>query len=147
MERAVDDGMIIFNLAGLAAKAKTALARAFTKEGVDLTPEQWLVLVVLKEKKIVHQQVLADELGKDRHTISRIIQRLERKGLIDRKFSDLDARQFNVQLSVSGAGVVEKLEPVARDLLGGIVCGLEDCELVSIRTSLKLMEINIDKIC
>lgn len=138
-------GMIIFQMAGVAAKAKTALAREFARSGNDLTSEQWLVLVFLKKKEVVYQQVLADELGKDRHTISRIVHRLEKKGLLERMFGENDARHFNVRLSDLGREMADRLETVASRMLSEIVSGLGVKELESVDKVLKLMSANTDK--
>ncbi|MEM9261863.1 MAG: helix-turn-helix domain-containing protein, partial [Bacteroidota bacterium] len=60
---------------------KAMYQRAFREAGVDLTPEQWVVLDHLYSAKEVSQTDLANGTFKDAPTVSRIIDKLAQKGL------------------------------------------------------------------
>ncbi|MCG8372283.1 MAG: MarR family transcriptional regulator, partial [Balneolales bacterium] len=59
------------------------LINRFNKAGIDITPEQWVVLSKL-EKKNLSQADLAAESFKDKHTVSTIIDLLQKKGFVYR---------------------------------------------------------------
>lgn len=67
------------------------LARALKE--YDITPEQWTVLATLwSTGKPVNQSEIVQLTMKDKHTTSRIIQRLERDGWIQKKSDPKDGR-------------------------------------------------------
>ncbi|XXT25583.1 MarR family transcriptional regulator [Sorangium sp. So ce429] len=59
--------------------------RRFRAHGVEITPEQWMVLVRLWEQEGVTQMHLAERTFRDVPTMSRIVALMERDGLIERR--------------------------------------------------------------
>ncbi len=85
---------------------------AFKKLGLDITPEQWSVLDNLNLENGQSQKELAAKSFKDAPTISRIINVLERKELVERQQSKNDRRSFQIILTEKGKKVVEKAQPM-----------------------------------
>ncbi|MEG1502950.1 MarR family winged helix-turn-helix transcriptional regulator [Enterococcus sp. 22-H-5-01] len=85
-------------------KAMDAYARSF-----DLTGVQLSIIHMLSERKqqIVLQRDIEQEFNIQRSTATVILQRMEKKGLIQRKKADQDARQKQVMLT-STASAFEK---------------------------------------
>jgi DNA-binding MarR family transcriptional regulator len=77
------------------------LINRFKKANIDITPEQWVVLSQL-EKKTLSQVELASQSFKDKHTVSRIIDLLQKKGFVDRTQDPDDGRRFVISLTELG---------------------------------------------
>jgi len=81
-------------------------AQLFRRELIDalkeyrLTPEQWQILAALwTTSDELTQQEISNLTLKEKQTVSRIIQRLERDGWITKTISKDDARAFIVRLT------------------------------------------------
>jgi DNA-binding MarR family transcriptional regulator len=113
----------------LDTQMKAALQRAFQSKGFDLTPEQWGVLNRVWENEGIHQSILAERTGKDRHNITRILNLLEKKGLTKRVPDPDDRRRYNIYLSGAGRELKKKLPPIVIDLLQKCFKGLSQKDL------------------
>ena len=78
----------------------------------DLTDAQWKPLWMLKMGHAGTALELARELAMDAGAITRMLDRLEAKGLIQRVRSESDRRVVNVQLTPQGEAVVEHIPHV-----------------------------------
>ncbi len=88
--------------------------QAFNELGVDITPEQWVLLDNLYQNNGLSQTELAALSFKNTPTISRILDLLAKKGLIERQRFENDRRRFKIFLTPKGIETVEKsLEVVA----------------------------------
>lgn len=85
-------------------------------DDLGITYPQYLVLLVLWEKKEVTVGQLCEVLGLDTGTISPLVKRMEKKGLVTRNRLPSDER--TVLISLSGEGV--KLEEKARSIPRGL---------------------------
>ena len=90
---------------------KLDLVRRFKRVGVDLTPEQWVVLSKAADKDELSQTELANASFKDAPTVSRIIDLLCKKGYMSRSAVNGDRRKFNISLTESGNEVVKLALP------------------------------------
>lgn len=82
--------------------------------GIDLTVDQWVVIDHIKPSPGVMQNDLAFATAKDAPTITRILDLLVQKGLVERKMSPYDRRKFNVFLTKKG----EELHAEAFKIIG-----------------------------
>lgn len=81
-----------------------AVARyEFQDEACDVTIDQWIILCALWEKEGRSQTELSEKTYKDRATVTRMLDLLEKKGLIFRQQSSADRRIYEVFLT-PGAG-------------------------------------------
>ena len=83
-----------------------------SKEGIDITIDQWLVLKTLQEKPEITQQEIGAIVFKDDASVTRIIELLVTKGYIKRSFHAIDRRRFNLTITKAGAATIESLQPV-----------------------------------
>ncbi len=90
--------------------------RSFKKNGVDITTEQWVLLDSLNTKNGVAQNELANDSFKNAPTVSRIIDLLVKKGLIERKPSPTDRRSHLIYLTKKGRNIYAKALPVVEGL-------------------------------
>lgn len=113
----------------LDTQMKAALQRAFQSKGLDLTPEQWGLLNRLWETEGIHQSILAERTGKDRHNITRILNLLEKKGLTRRVPDPDDRRRYKIYLTEPGRELKRKLPPIVIELLEKCLEGLTQKDL------------------
>lgn len=94
------------------------LLNRFKKANLDLTPEQWVILSKL-EGKTKSQVELGSESFKDKHTVSRIIDLLQKKGFITREQDPDDGRRYLVTTTSLGKEITEQAKEhvyASRDL-------------------------------
>ncbi len=123
---------------------RNAMYRAFREHGVELTPEQWAVLVRLWERDGQSQSELSESTFRDRPTMSRMVDAMETAGLVSRRTSEGDARTRLVLLTKRGRALKPVLVPVVRRLVGRMVHGLDEADLVTTRTTLQRLFANLD---
>ena len=87
----------------------------FNKEldALDVTWPQWMVMNVLAHKLAETPAQVAENLGVDRSAITRLVDRLEKKGLVERLHDGLDRRSIRVILTRAGADIVQELDQSA----------------------------------
>ena len=66
----------------VSAAINRKLSRNFRQNGVDITPEQWTVLLFLWERDGVTQQELCNATFKDKPSMTRLIDNMERQHLV-----------------------------------------------------------------
>lgn len=82
----------------------------------DLTAAQWLPLWKLKLGAARTAQELARQMGVDAGSMTRLLDRLEAKGLIGRLRSATDRRVVNLVLTAAGEAVVEHVPQALADV-------------------------------
>ncbi|MFE6887239.1 MarR family winged helix-turn-helix transcriptional regulator [Streptomyces sp. NPDC057694] len=102
-----------------------------------LPPSQFRALTVIEGQKRVNQRTLGEALGSRPSSVSRLCDRLEAAGLVERVASPTSRREVDLRLSRRGAAVLEEfrtsrareLESVLRSMapaeLSTLVEGLE----------------------
>ncbi len=83
------------------------LINRFKKARINLTPEQWVLLNQL-EKSAMSQVDLAAESFKDKHTVSRILDLLQKKGFLSRTQDPDDGRRYLITLTDLGISELNK---------------------------------------
>ena len=101
-----------FILESTAKKIKLELQRKFIEIGVDITVDQWVVLLELHQHGTQNQVELCERCFKDAPTITRIIELLVKKDLITRESCKEDRRRFNISLNKRGKALIQKLLPL-----------------------------------
>jgi DNA-binding MarR family transcriptional regulator len=78
---------------------RTELQQAFSADGIDVTPEEWALLMVLAELHPLSVGKLADLTLRDRTTVTRLLDGMERKKLITKTSDESDRRRTLVRLT------------------------------------------------
>ncbi len=101
----------------------------------DLTHGRWLILLLLRRRKIAQAlpSELAKEQGVSRATISGLIKKLERQGLIMKKENLDDGRQSMVILTVAGLDLVHQILPNYYSLIDELMTPLNDADKVNLK--------------
>lgn len=99
-----------------ARRVKQYAQQRFKEMGFNVTVDQWLVMKHLHENQKLNQKELAELVFKDTPTLTRIIDLLCSKGLVERKVHAEDRRCFQVCLTETGRQKVEELKPQIKDV-------------------------------
>ncbi len=75
------------------------IAVMLKKEGVPLTPEQFMLIDLLWNLGEMTQQQLADQLQKDKNSVTQLVDALERKGFVERRRNPSDRRSNTLVLT------------------------------------------------
>ena len=96
----------------------TAIAIAETEDAADLTLAQWRALVVTVRHDGVRVGELAAHLGMSVPSASRLVRRIETRGLVIARRAENDRRATNVWLTADGRRLVEAVVGRRRALIG-----------------------------
>ena len=104
-----------------------ALRKAFDRRAVGLgvTRAQWKVLFRLERRPGLRQIELADMLDIEPITLSRIVDRLEEAGLVERKADPADRRAWRLHVTARARPLVEKLRAVADEMIAEAFAGID----------------------
>ena len=95
---------------------KLKYLQGFKEVGLDLTPEQWVMIDTLYFNNGISQTELANGSFKNAPTVSRIIDLLCKKGLTERQRFDNDRRRYKIFLTEKGKATFKKAHPVVKRL-------------------------------
>ncbi|MBQ9638655.1 MAG: MarR family transcriptional regulator [Bacteroidales bacterium] len=106
-------------------------------EPLGLTYPQYLVMMVLWERDNVSVSYIAQRLMLDTNTLTPILQRMERKGLVVRTIGKADGRQRIVSLTKIGNGLEKQASDVPRCMAEQLLsAGLDQAEAIGLVQSL-----------
>jgi DNA-binding MarR family transcriptional regulator len=128
--RTESPGFLIYRTS---TQMKVGLLRAFQAKGFNVTPEQWTVLSSLWEADGLNQTLLADKTLKDRHNITRILNLLEKGGLVRRRPDREDRRCQKVYLTGAGKALKPHLVRIATEFLQKAFAGMSEEDLNSMK--------------
>jgi DNA-binding MarR family transcriptional regulator len=96
-----------FNINRVAILFRRELIRCFKE--YEITPEQWQVLASLWEFKLLNQKQIIDLTLQDAPSVSKMIDRMKKNGLIQINRSTKDKRIKEIQLTKKGKAYQNEL--------------------------------------
>ena len=129
----------------ISAAINRKMYRSFRKENIDITPEQWTVLYYLWLKDGVNQQELCNATFKDKPSMTRLIDNLEKQGLVIRSASQSDRRINVITLTEKGKRLDEITQPIVTETKDAALKGLTDAEIETAQLLLNKVFNNIKK--
>lgn len=130
----------------LVNRVGTIIADQFGEEALaphGLSIAMWRVMAVLASTGGQRQIDLADLTSIDASTLSRIVSRLIRMGLVTRSRSANSNREVDVKLSAKGNALVARLIPMGLACEAAAVDGLSPKELTVLKHCLRRMFANM----
>lgn len=97
-------------------KIKQKLQRKFHSLNAGITVDQWVVLDSLHKDPGLSQYEIAERTYKDAPTVTRIIDLLCKKNLVERVMDESDRRRFNIFLTEDGHEKIQELLPIVIDM-------------------------------
>ncbi|MCE9679454.1 MarR family transcriptional regulator [Shewanella sp. AS1] len=106
------------HLTGLASRLfNRLLTTRFRQAGIEITAEQWGVILLLQNQGELSQNQICELLYLEKSSVSRSIASLENRGWIQRTRSDTDSRSKLVALTEQSLSVVETCAEIASSVL------------------------------
>ncbi len=131
----------------ITGKASTAIARRLQKNfkmaGIDVTIEQWSVLYHLWKLDGQSQQQLCDATYRDKPSITRLVDNLEKLGLVKRVASKDDRRINKIYLTKQAAELQEQTMDVANQTLNEALAGVTNGQIEIAKEVLQMVYDNL----
>ena len=108
---------------------KRELSSSIKSHNIDVTPEQWAILNRLNERTGLTQKEVARLTFKDNANITRMVDKLEKKGLVIRRPDENDRRSWNLAITKKGIEIRNLVEPLAVNILNKISKGISEKEM------------------
>lgn len=128
----------------LGRELRTALDRRL--EGHGITSQQAALLLLSRLLKEPSPMKMAARLGTDTAGMTRLLDRLENKGLIFRKISPDDRRSLVVVLGPRSQKILPRLIPAFRQVNTGLLDGFDEHELKALHLMLHRLLKNARKL-
>ncbi len=112
-------------------RLKLFMAAMMKANNIDLTPEQFLLIDMLWNQGDLKQQQLADEMQKDKNSVTKLIDALEQKGLVMRQQNPTDRRSNTIVLTEKGHSLKLDAKMVGISSLDKMLEGLSEQEIQS----------------
>lgn len=93
---------------------KTYLNILIKESGLDVTTEQWSVMVCIYSTPGITQTDIANIVFKDKSNVTRILDILEKNGHIERRKNPSDRRSYTIYLTEKGEETIKKLFPLVK---------------------------------
>ena len=127
--------------------ASTAIARRlqknFKQQGIDITIEQWSVLYHLWKQDGISQQELCSATFRDKPSITRLVDNLEKQQLVKRVASLEDRRINLIYLSETAAMLRDQTMDMANQTLNEALSGVSAEEIAVCKSVLQRVYDNL----
>lgn len=136
------DGVFVLGAVFQIARGiRTSLEREATPSGI--TSQQAGLLLRAWRHGGVTPSALAAPLGTDTAGMTRLVDRLEAKGLVVRERSPLDRRSVVIRLSEAGNALIPQIAPVFEQVNAGLLRGLTKGEKRQLMSLLQRLHDNL----
>ena len=108
------------------------------------TLPQWRALAEIFQNEGISQVALASILDVDQMTVSGIVSRLEKRGLIERYPSPNDSRAKLARLTPEGRELITRAKNVGRVVHEKALDGLSEAERIELKAGLALVRDNLN---
>lgn len=100
---------------------KQYITAFFQEEGYNITPEQFLVMDTLWDEGKMSQQKIANAIMKDKNSVTKLIDGLEKKNLVKRIADASDRRQNLIELTPYAKEIQQGVTDIAMDAVDRII--------------------------
>ncbi len=135
-------GFLIHDVARLLRKRFEQHAR-----GIGLTRSQYQALAYLSRQEGVHQSGLAEMLEIEPITIGRILDKLEARGLIERRQDPKDRRVWLLYLTDAARPLLEVMRDLGQITRSEALDGVSEADRDALCAALALMKTNLIEAC
>ena len=129
------------NLTG--CKLKQFIAAKLRQENVPLTPEQFLLIDLLWNQGSMSQQQLADQMHKDKNSVTKLVDAIERKGFVYRQQNASDRRSNTLVLTEKAHELRDHAKQKGISILDEMLKGISEAELRSFLSTLNKLNVNM----
>lgn len=133
-------GFIVVKTARL---IENRLKANFERENIKITPQQWSVLTYLWNEDGISQQKLANAFSKDKTSMTRLLNNMEKNDLIVRQHDVKDKRNKLVNLTFRSKLLKKDSIKIAEKTLAETLVGIDHKELKLSKNVLKKINNNL----
>jgi DNA-binding MarR family transcriptional regulator len=124
---------------------KRELQQAFRRGGYRVTVEQWSLLNQLWQREGQNQVQMAKQVLKDKPNVGRMLEVLEKEGLVYRRQDDRDRRVYRAFLTDRGRQLEDELVPIAVGVLNRALSGIDPIDVKHFIRILELIDKNLEQ--
>lgn len=125
-------------------RIRIVMLRKIKEHGYDVTPEQGVVLNVVEESEGISQSEIAERTMKDKPTITRILDILERKRLIVRLPDAGDRRIYKIHLTDTGREKIAVFRKILAEVDKKAFMGLSANDIKKLKEILNAIRANVE---
>jgi MarR family transcriptional regulator, transcriptional regulator for hemolysin len=142
MSVVTDQPDLLFLLHDLARQLRLNADRRASAHG--MTRAQWMILFRLERQPGLSQKELAEILEVEPITVARLIDRLEDRGMVERRDDPHDRRIWRLHLCAPAEPILQDLHAERADMLRMVAVGLDATTLAVLKQGLRRMKVNVD---
>ena len=128
----------------LNSRIKKCFFDKLQENGINITPEQFLVLDILWEKQSLSQQNIADIIQKDKNSVTKIIDSLEKKQLVRRVVDTKDRRINKIELTDEALSLEKVTTEVAINFMNDTIKGIDNKDLDNFVNVMRQIKNNLE---
>lgn len=113
------------------------------RRGIDLTPEQFLLVDLLWNQGPLSQQQLADQMQKDKNSVTKLVDAIERKGFAMRSQNPNDRRSNTIVLTPKAQEIKLNAKKAGIDILDMMLEDISEQELRNFLMTLRKLSHNM----
>jgi len=129
-------------------RAGARIATAFNEDVRPLgaTLQIWRVLAALREQDGRRMGDLSETTSIDVSTLTRLVDGMEKKGLVARRRADQDARVVMLHVTAAGRRLTGRILPIAQRYERVALAGFDEREAATLKAALRQLYANMDKL-
>ena len=136
------------NMGKLISSAHNMMTKRFVQNaneaGLDISLDQWMVLGPISYYGNASQKLLSDVCLKDKTSITRIINTLEKKNLVVRVSDQLDQRVNRIILTTAGKQLLIDAVPIMNKTREEVAKGIPESEIRIFKNVLSKIIYNLE---
>lgn len=125
-------------------RLKQYIATMLRQQDVPLTPEQFMLIDLLWNQGEMSQQELADQMHKDKNSVTRLVDAIERKGFVVRRQNTSDRRSNTLVLTEQAEQLKADAKQKGISILDKMLEGISEDELRTFLTTLRKLSLNMN---
>lgn len=129
----------------LGKRMSDALSLIYTAE-FNITIPQWRVLLWLNSYDNLYARDLVAYTYMDKTQVSRLINQLEQRGLVQRQIGKHDQRTQQLSLTADGRVLLDKIIPKAIEWENRLIGSLKSSEYQQLVDTIEKLEMQLDKL-
>lgn len=133
-------GSIIYVVGSL---VRALSSQTFSEKNFGITPEQYLILLLIIENEGVYQRQICEITLKDRANVARIVEILLQKDLIKKVIDSNGRRIYKITATQKGKDLIKKIDPCDMELKEFITRGISEEELEITKNTLTKIKENV----
>ena len=139
-------GAVLFWIHRVDQATRQEILNEFRRGGHQLTAPQWDVMTVLWQRDGITQTELATAAGSDKATITRILDRMVREGLVERRADPEDRRAFRIHLRNAGKELHKQLIPIVDAIITRAFDTIDESQQEMLQSALERIFRNLTRL-